>query len=158
MGASNSWYHTDGVRALERSLLPKQPDTIDKTTIMTLTLPPAKHYHPFQPGPFRMAMHLFPLDLVEWIEIDTDLPAHLAEKRRLLAERPTEVFATQPQALAGIYNDPFATLSNQPEAACRLAAAIAGLNERMTGYKSLRPIRNAAIAWLEGCGATNKQG
>ena len=68
---------------------------------MILTFPPIKHYHPFQPGPFRMAMNLFPLDLVEWIEVDTDLPAHLAEKQRLLAERPTEVFAAQPQALAG---------------------------------------------------------
>ena len=48
-----------------------------------------------------MAMNLFPLDLAEWIEIDADLPAHLAEKQRLLAEQPTEVFAAQPQALAG---------------------------------------------------------
>ena len=68
---------------------------------MLLTLPPVKQYHPFQPGPFRMAMNLFPLDLAEWIEIDTDLPAQLAEKRRLLTERPDEVLAAQPQALAG---------------------------------------------------------
>lgn len=303
---------------------------------MTLTLPTVKQYHPFQPGPFRMAMNLFPLDLAEWIEIDSDLPAHLAEKRRLLAERPTEVFAAQPQALAGsqetlalltehltthfpqvyrrdgetitnhatgerwglaasalhpldlagrlvqedlclmqrdpdhgiyrlvaaslcfptrwrlheklghalavihgptphyaetiatpmdrafdklraersvwrlnwsvldngalfqptghgrkdyttdvtaanageklwlrverqtlrrlphsgdilftirIYSYPFHTLANQPEAAHRLATAIAGLDEVMTNYKSLRPIRDAAIAWLESCGA-----
>lgn len=288
-----------------------------------------------------MAMNLFPLDLAEWIEIDTDLPVQLAEKRRLLAERPTEVFAAQPQAFAGsqetlalltkhltthfpqvyqrdgetitnhatgepwdlaasalhpldlagrlvqedlclmqrdpehgiyrlvaaslcfptrwrlheklgrslatihdptphyaemiatpmdrsfdklkpersvwrlnwsvldngalfqptghgrkdyttdvtaenageklwlrverqtlrrlpqsgdilftirIYNAPFATLVNEPEAARRLAAAIAGLDDRMTDYKSLRPIRQAAITWLEGCGTTNKQG
>lgn len=299
---------------------------------MTRLLPPIKQYYPFQPGPFRMAMNLFPLDLAEWIEIDTDLPAHLAEKRRLLTERPTEVFAAQPQAFAGsqetlvllaehltthfpqvyqrdgktitnhatdecwvlaasalhpldlagrlvqedlclmqrdpehgiyrltaaslcfptrwrlheklgqalalihgptphyaetiatpmdrsfdklkpersvwrlnwsvldngalfqptghgrkdyvtdvtaanagdklwlrverqtlrrlpqsgdilftirIYNHPFHTLASQPEAAYRLAAAIAGLDERMTDYKSLRPIRNAAMAWLE---------
>lgn len=70
---------------------------------MILTLPPIKHYHPFQPGPFRMAMNLFPLDLAEWIEIDADLPAHLAEKQRLLAERPTEVFAAEPQAFAGAH-------------------------------------------------------
>ncbi|MCE7987392.1 MAG: DUF3445 domain-containing protein [Caldilinea sp. CFX5] len=68
---------------------------------MALPLPTVKTYSPFQPGPFRMAMNLFPLDLAEWIELDSDLPAHLAEKRRLLAERPTEVFAAQPQALCG---------------------------------------------------------
>lgn len=307
---------------------------------MALPLPTIKTYSPFQPGPFRMAMNLFPLDLAEWIEIDTDLPAHLAEKRRLLAERATEVFAAQPQALAGsqetlallvehltthfsqvyqrdgttitnqatgecwqladsslhpldlagrlvqedlclmqrdpdygiyrlvaaslcfptrwrlheklgqalaaihgptphyaetiatpmdrafdklradrsvwrlnwsvldngalfqptghgrkdymtdvtaanagdklwlrverqtlrrlpqsgdilftirIYNHPFHTLAHQPEAAQRLAAAIAGLDERMTDYKSLRPIRQAAMAWLASCGATTEQ-
>jgi len=308
---------------------------------MTLILPTVKQYHPFQPGPFHMAMNLFPLDLAEWIEIDTDLSAHLTEKHRLLAERPTEVFGALPHALAGsqealdllvehlatyfphvyqrdaeaitnqatgerwtlvdsalhpldlagrlvqedlclmqrdsvngiyrlvaaslcfptrwwlheklghslatihgptphyaetiatpmdrsfdklkpersvwrlnwsvldngalfqptghgrkdyttdvtaenageklwlrverqtlrrlpqsgdilftirIYNAPFATLVNETEAAHRLAAAIAGLDDRMTDYKSLRPIRQAAITWLEGCGTTNKQG
>lgn len=64
-------------------------------------LPTPKSYYPFQPGPFRMAMNLHPLSLAEWIEPDTDLPAHLAEKRRLLCERPSEVFAALPQALAG---------------------------------------------------------
>ena len=68
---------------------------------MALPLPTIKTYSPFHPGPFRMAMNLFPLDPAEWIEVDTDLPAHLAEKRRLLAERPDEVFAALPQALAG---------------------------------------------------------
>lgn len=48
-----------------------------------------------------MAMNLHPLALAEWIELDTDLPAHLAEKRRLLSERPAEVFAALPQAWAG---------------------------------------------------------
>ncbi|MFZ4662522.1 MAG: heme-dependent oxidative N-demethylase subunit alpha family protein, partial [Caldilineaceae bacterium] len=48
-----------------------------------------------------------------------------------------------------IYSYPFHTLAHQPEAAQRLAAAIADLDERMTDYKSLRPIRQAAIAWLE---------
>jgi dimethylamine monooxygenase subunit A len=68
---------------------------------MALALPTVKRYYPFHPGPFRMAMNLFPLDLAEWIEIDTDLPAHLAEKHRLLTKRPGEVFAALLQALAG---------------------------------------------------------
>jgi hypothetical protein len=51
-----------------------------------------------------------------------------------------------------LQNYPFHTLANQPEAAYRLAAAITGLDEAMTNYKSLRPIRDAAIAWLESCG------
>ena len=66
-------------------------------------LPTAKIYYPFQPGPFRMAMQLHPLALADWIELDTDLPAHLAEKRQLLYERPHEVFAALPQAEAGAH-------------------------------------------------------
>lgn len=69
--------------------------------LMLPMLPTAKRYYPFQPGPFHMAMHLHPLPLAEWIELDTDLPAHLAEKRQLLCERPSEVFAALPSALAG---------------------------------------------------------
>lgn len=64
-------------------------------------LPTAKRYYPFQPGPFRMAMNLHPLPLAEWIELDSDLPAHLAEKRRLVEERTDEVFAALPTAVAG---------------------------------------------------------
>lgn len=66
-------------------------------------LPTAKTYYPFQPGPFRMAMQLHPLALTDWIELDTDLPAHLAEKRKLLCERPDEVFAALPRAEAGAH-------------------------------------------------------
>lgn len=68
---------------------------------MSLLLPTIKRYYPFQPGPFRMAMGLYPLALADWIEIDTELPAYLAEKRQLLGERPGEVFTALPQALAG---------------------------------------------------------
>lgn len=68
---------------------------------MSFMLPTAKTYYPFQPGPFRMAMNLHPLPLAEWIELDTDLPAQLAEKRQLLCERPAEVFAALPQAQTG---------------------------------------------------------
>lgn len=64
-------------------------------------LPPAKEYAPYQPGPFRLAMDLHPLNLAEWIEVDEHLPAELVEKQRLLAERYSEVFAALPEAAAG---------------------------------------------------------
>lgn len=41
-------------------------------------------------------MGLHPLDLGTWLEIDDDRAADLAEKRRLLAERPDDVFAALP--------------------------------------------------------------
>ena len=68
---------------------------------MSLNLPAIKVYHPFVPGPFRMAMGLHPLNLADWIEIDTDLPAQLAERQRLLTERHQDVFAAYPEALPG---------------------------------------------------------
>ncbi len=39
---------------------------------------------------------LRPLDLADWIEVDGNLGAHLAEKRRLYAEIPEKVFVEQP--------------------------------------------------------------
>ena len=51
---------------------------------------------PIEDGPWRLAMALRPLDSAEWIAPDADLEAHLAEKDRLLAERPAEVFAALP--------------------------------------------------------------
>lgn len=41
-------------------------------------------------------MGLHPLDLDTWFEIDDDWAGDLAEKRRLLAERRSDVFAAQP--------------------------------------------------------------
>jgi hypothetical protein len=51
---------------------------------------------PIEDGPWRLAMALRPLDPAEWIAPDDDLDAHLAEKDRLLAERPADVFAALP--------------------------------------------------------------
>jgi hypothetical protein len=66
-----------------------------------LSLPPVRDYVPYAPGPFKVAMHLNPLDVVDWIEIDERLPAELAEKRRLLAGNHAAVFAALPEAQPG---------------------------------------------------------
>ena len=66
-----------------------------------IPLPPPKPYYPFEAKPFKVAMGLHPLNLAEWIEIDDKMPDQLAEKRRLLAERPDEVFAALPEGLSG---------------------------------------------------------
>ena len=55
-------------------------------------------YTPFDESPYRLAMGLMPLTAEAWIEIDRHYNRYLAEKRRLLAERPEEVFAALPEA------------------------------------------------------------
>jgi hypothetical protein len=63
--------------------------------------PPPADYAPFKDGPFRLAMGLFPLELHDWIEPDEHMAVELAEKERLLRERPHEVFASLPEAAEG---------------------------------------------------------
>ena len=57
--------------------------------------------YPFLDPPYRMRMSLRPLDHADWLVIDDDFAANLAEKERLLAERHGEVFAALPEAEAG---------------------------------------------------------
>ena len=59
-------------------------------------LPPETLHLPFEPGPYRMAMGLFTLPESAWFELDDRYPTELRERRRLLAERHSEVFATLP--------------------------------------------------------------
>ncbi len=59
-----------------------------------MTTPPP--YLPFTAGPYRMTMGLLALKPRDWIEIDAEYEAYLAEKRRLLDERRDEVFAALP--------------------------------------------------------------
>lgn len=59
-------------------------------------LPPPILHLPYGPGPFRMAMGLTAIPASEWIEIDSTYPAQIAERRRLLRERPAEVVAALP--------------------------------------------------------------
>lgn len=48
--------------------------------------------------PFTIGLK--PLDLSGWIEVDENLAAHLAEKRRLYAEIPEKVFVEEPETRA----------------------------------------------------------
>jgi hypothetical protein len=43
---------------------------------------------------------LKPLDLADWIEVDADLAAHVAEKRRLYAAIPQKIFVEEPDTRA----------------------------------------------------------
>jgi hypothetical protein len=53
---------------------------------------------PFGPGPYRMAMDLVTVPESAWFEFDNRYPAEMAEKRRLLATIPAEVFAVTPES------------------------------------------------------------
>lgn len=50
---------------------------------------------PYDGSSRLFAIGLKPLDLENWIEVDGNLAAHLAEKRRLYAEIPQEVFVEE---------------------------------------------------------------
>jgi hypothetical protein len=58
------------------------------------------HYS-FLDGPFRLAMGLHALELRDWIETGPDADHQMAERCRLLAERPAEVVAALPESVAG---------------------------------------------------------
>lgn len=55
---------------------------------------------PYDGSSRLFAIGLKPLDLENWIEVDGNLAAHLAEKRRLYAEIPQEVFVEEPDTRA----------------------------------------------------------
>ena len=60
---------------------------------------PAEMVHlPFDAGAYRMAMDLTSVPESDWFEFDRLYKAEMAEKRRLLASRHAEVFATLPVA------------------------------------------------------------
>jgi hypothetical protein len=85
---------------------------------------PAEILHdPVEAGPYRMAMGLTTVPEAEWFEIDALYPAEIAEKRRLLAEQHTDVFAVTPRA----------------EAACAetLALVVASLTANRSDWFSL---------------------
>lgn len=60
------------------------------------TLPPPSLHLPYEAGPYRMALGLVAIAEAQWLEIDGEYPAHLAERRRLLAERRPAVVAATP--------------------------------------------------------------
>ncbi|MDB5374723.1 MAG: hypothetical protein JWP04_3365 [Belnapia sp.] len=59
-------------------------------------LPPPLLHLPYGPGTFRMAMGLTAIPESGWIEIANDYHPQLAERHRLLRERPDEVVAGLP--------------------------------------------------------------
>jgi hypothetical protein len=66
-----------------------------------LTPLPAETIHlPFETGPYRMAMGLMAVPETEWFDIDEHYPAQIAERQRLMAERPADVFGKQPGSKA----------------------------------------------------------
>jgi dimethylamine monooxygenase subunit A len=61
-------------------------------------LPEQAVHLPFTAGPYRMAMDLVTVPESAWFEFDDQYPAEMAEKRRLLATVPVDVFAATPQS------------------------------------------------------------
>lgn len=61
---------------------------------MSLSHTPLAHT-PYDGSATPFTIGLKPLDLTEWLEIDALHMPYLAEKRRLFAERPADVFAEE---------------------------------------------------------------
>ena len=62
---------------------------------------PSVTYVPVTGQPFTVSMDLRTMDLDKWIEIDEHYETELAQKRDLLANRRSEVFAALPEGLKG---------------------------------------------------------
>lgn len=58
----------------------------------------APRYTPYDKGRFQLTLGIRAIAPADWIEVDDHYEAHLAEKRRLLAERPDEVFGALPDS------------------------------------------------------------
>ena len=61
-------------------------------------LKPQAIHLPFEAGPYRMAMGFSTVPEVDWFELDNRYVDEMAERRRLLSERRTEVFAALPRS------------------------------------------------------------
>jgi hypothetical protein len=57
------------------------------------------HYS-FLDGPYRLSMGLRALELCDWLEVGPDRAHQMAERNRLLAERPADVVAALPESEA----------------------------------------------------------
>jgi hypothetical protein len=53
----------------------------------------------FLDGPYRLAMGLHALAEPDWLDLGSDAAHQMAERRRLLAERPAEVLAALPESV-----------------------------------------------------------
>jgi len=57
-------------------------------------------FAPYEKGRFQFTLGIKEIGAAEWIDVDRHYAAHMAEKKRLLAERHGDVFAAQPGSLA----------------------------------------------------------
>lgn len=62
-------------------------------------MPDAPKYTPYDKGRFQLTLGIKAIDPADWIEVDGHYTEQIAEKRRLLAERPAEVFGALPESL-----------------------------------------------------------
>jgi dimethylamine monooxygenase subunit A len=88
------------------------------------------HYS-FTDGPYRLAMGLHALAPADWLELGSDASQQMAERRRLLAERPDEVVAALPESVAG-QGELFALVQGH------LAERFPGLWQRVGAASSIR--------------------
>lgn len=61
---------------------------------------PAPRYTPYDKGRFQLTLGIREIDPAGWIEVDDHYSSQLAEKRRLLAQCPSEVFDALPESRA----------------------------------------------------------
>ncbi|MGE0226227.1 MAG: DUF3445 domain-containing protein [Acetobacteraceae bacterium] len=61
-------------------------------------MPPETIHWPIETGPYRMAMGLTTAPEPAWFEFDALYPSEMAERRRLLADLHTKVFAVRPES------------------------------------------------------------
>lgn len=67
---------------------------------MTDAPPPQPRFAPYAKGRFQLTLGIQQIAATDWIDVDTQYAAHMAEKNRLLNERHGEVFAALPESLA----------------------------------------------------------
>ncbi len=56
-------------------------------------------YTPYDKGRFQLTLGIKAIDPSDWIEVDDHYTEQIAEKRRLLSDRPAEVFGALPESL-----------------------------------------------------------
>lgn len=60
----------------------------------------APRYTPYDKGRFQLTLGIKAVDPADWIEVDRHYETQMAEKRRLLAERPADVVGALPESRA----------------------------------------------------------
>jgi hypothetical protein len=93
------------------------------------------HYS-FLDGPYRLVMGLHALAPADWLELGPDAGLQMAERRRLLAERPAEVVAALPESVPSQHELFALVLEHLPQRfPDRWQRAGAALVDRATGER-----------------------